>query len=159
MLKKYFNLPYRECVGIMLLNKENKVFVGRRIDTDIEAWQMPQGGINDGEEPKVAALRELEEETGISKVEVISESKGYYSYDLPEDLIPKLWGQKYRGQKQKWFLMSFLGDDSNININTKIPEFSSWNWVSKDSLLKHVVPFKAEVYKNVIKEFNSFLEN
>lgn len=149
------NLPYRKCVGIMLINDEGLVFAGQRIDGIAEAWQMPQGGIDKGEDTYSAALRELEEETGISAklVEFVAESSGTFFYDLPEQLIPKLWGGKYRGQEQKWFLFRYLGKDNQININTRHPEFFKWRWMPMDQLIEKIVPFKKTVYGSVIAEF------
>jgi putative (di)nucleoside polyphosphate hydrolase len=151
------NLPYRPCAGIMLLNHDNKVFVGRRIDQTMEAWQMPQGGIDEGEEVKTAALRELEEEIGTSKVEIIARTPGWLRYDLPDELIGKVWEGKYRGQKQKWYLMRFLGEDTEINLDTHHPEFSAWKWVDIEEVPKMIVPFKRELYFAVLKEFEEHL--
>jgi len=148
------NLPYRPCVGIMLINSDNLVFAAKRIDMIAEAWQMPQGGIDDGEEPRITAMRELEEEIGTNKAEIIAESKEWLTYDLPEDLIPKIWGGKYRGQKQKWFAMRFTGGDHDININTKHPEFSHWKWVKPAELPEIIVPFKRELYTRIVQEFS-----
>jgi putative (di)nucleoside polyphosphate hydrolase len=138
---------------MMLVNKDNKVFVGKRIDNTAEAWQMPQGGVDDGENFEVAALRELYEEAGTRKVEIVAESKDWHYYDLPVDLVPKLWKGKYRGQKQKWFVLRFLGEDTDINIKTDHPEFSQWKWVDIDLLPEVIVPFKKDVYKAVVAEF------
>ena len=155
----YSKLPYRPCVGIMLLNSEGHVFTGQRLDNDGPAWQMPQGGMEDGEEPQEAALRELQEETGIvpELVQPISETKGWVRYDLPVDLIPKLWGGCYRGQKQKWFLMRFLGNDDDVTIDTETPEFSRWRWLPPTELPAAIVPFKREVYENLLVEFKNHL--
>lgn len=147
------DLPYRPCVGMMLLNKDKRVFVAKRIDMVAEAWQMPQGGIDHGEDPQLTALRELEEEIGTNKAEIMAESKDWLTYDLPEELIPKLWGGKYRGQKQKWFAMRFLGADSDINIATKHPEFSQWKWVQAAELPGLIVPFKRALYERIVHEF------
>ena len=147
-------LPYRKNVGVMLVNAEGLVFVGQRRDNPTPAWQMPQGGIDKGEAPRDAALRELEEETGVSRglVEVVAETDGWISYDLPADLIPKLWGGKWRGQDQKYYLMRFLGTDEDINIATEEPEFSAWKWLAPDALPDAIVPFKREVYEKVVAE-------
>ena len=154
-LDKVVNLPYRKCVGIMLINDEGLVFAGQRIDGIAEAWQMPQGGIDEGEDTYSAALRELEEETGISSklVKFVAKSTESYFYDLPTELIPKLWGGKYRGQEQKWFLFKFLGKDSQINIKTSHPEFLNWRWIPMEQLIEKIVPFKKSVYSSVIAEF------
>jgi putative (di)nucleoside polyphosphate hydrolase len=150
------DLPYRPCAGIMLANTGGKVFVGQRLDNRAsEAWQMPQGGIDDGEDPQDAAIRELFEETGIAPhlIDIIAQSREEHFYDLPEDLIGKLWKGKYRGQRQYWFLMRFKGDDSDININTAEPEFSEWQWISPDQLPQLIVPFKKRLYENIVAEF------
>ena len=150
-------LPYRSNVGIMMVNEKGYVFVGQRLDNNQNAWQMPQGGIDAGEDPETAAYRELLEETGVKKQDVrfVASSSQWLSYDLPEDLIPILWNGKFRGQKQKWFLFKFLGEDVDINIATEHPEFSKWKWISKENLLKEIVPFKKSVYENVLKEFKN----
>ena len=157
MQKNFNNLPYRSNVGIMMVNEKGDVFVGQRLDNNQNAWQMPQGGIEAGEDPETAAYRELLEETGVKKQDVrfVASSSQWLSYELPEDLIPILWNGKYRGQKQKWFLFKFLGEDGDINIATEHPEFSKWKWISKENLLKEIVPFKQSVYENVIKEFKN----
>ena len=152
------SLPYRSGVGMMLLNKDHFVFVGRRIDTTGDAWQMPQGGIDDGEEPAESAMRELEEEVGTNKAQIIAESKQWLSYDMPDRLIQRIWNGKYRGQRQKWFAMRFLGTDSDININTKHPEFCEWRWVSMQDLPNLIVPFKRDIYAKVVAEFGAILE-
>ena len=148
-------LPYRRCVGVMLANADGLVFVGQRIDTPTPAWQMPQGGIDDGEEPRQAALRELWEETGIPAdlVRIESETDGWLPYDLPHDLVPRIWKGRYRGQEQKWFLARFHGQDRDVNIATDHPEFSQWRWLSPDDLVKNIVPFKRDVYSEVLKSF------
>lgn len=151
------SLPYRSCVGMMLLNRADQVFVAKRIDMVTEAWQMPQGGVDDGEDLRQAALRELEEEIGTNKVEILAESHEWLHYDLPEDLIPKVWGGKFRGQTQKWFLMRFTGDDSDINILTEHPEFSEWRWAKPEALPELIVPFKRPLYEDVLKEFLPYL--
>lgn len=157
MQKNFNKLPYRSNVGIMMVNEKGYVFVGQRLDNNQNAWQMPQGGIDAGEDPETAAYRELLEETGIKKQDIrfLASSSKWLSYDLPEDLIPILWNGKFRGQKQKWFLFKFLGEDGDINIATKHPEFSKWKWISKENLLKEIVPFKKSVYENVLKEFKN----
>ncbi|MDX1780469.1 MAG: RNA pyrophosphohydrolase [Thalassovita sp.] len=148
-------LPYRRCVGVMLANTDGLVFVGQRIDTPTPAWQMPQGGIDDGEEPRQAALRELWEETGIPAdlVRIESETDGWLPYDLPHDLVPRIWKGRYRGQEQKWFLARFRGQDSDVNIATAHPEFSQWRWLSPEELVEKIVPFKRDVYSEVLKYF------
>ena len=146
-------LPYRRGVGIMLLNRQGQVFVGRRSDTRAAAWQMPQGGIDEGEEPQEAALRELEEEVGTRRAEILAESARWYSYDLPPHLVPKVWGGRYRGQTQKWFAMRFLGEDSEINIATAHPEFVAWRWIALAELPGLIVPFKRPLYRDLLAEF------
>ena len=152
-------LPYRPCVGIMLINQAKDVFTAQRLDSSANAWQMPQGGIDKGEDARVAALRELEEETGVSadKVTIIGETEGWFPYDLPHALVPKLWKGRYKGQEQKWFLMQFHGSDSDINIETEIPEFSEWRWTPSDQLVANIVPFKRDVYTRVLQEFAPLL--
>ena len=149
------DLNYRPCVGLMIVNERRHIFTGQRLGYSSMAWQMPQGGIEKDEDSLVAAYRELEEETSIakSKVELLAVSKNWFRYDLPLDLIPKLWNGVYRGQTQKWFLMKFLGDDTDINLITEVPEFSSWRWSSKTQLIKNIVPFKKQLYEKVLKEF------
>ena len=153
------NLPYRANVGVMVLSKSGDVFVAQRLEHYANAWQMPQGGIDPGESPAEAALRELEEETGInsSKVVILAETQNWIPYELPPDLIPKLWNGKYRGQKQKWFLMRFLGEDTDIDIETEEPEFSSWKWIAPSALPDAIVPFKRDVYVAVLEAFQSHL--
>lgn len=146
-------LPYRPGVGIMLLNPDNRVFVAKRIDMTSEAWQMPQGGIDDGETPLQAARRELKEETGTDKAELLKESRDWLTYDLPDELISKIWGGKYRGQRQKWFAMRFTSTDSDINIATEHPEFSEWQWIEMDRLPDIIVPFKRTLYQALVNEF------
>ncbi len=152
-------LPYRPCVGIMLVNQTGHVFVGQRIDNHSDAWQMPQGGIDPGEDPQEAALRELGEETGLNPahVEIVAETVDWVNYDLPTELVPKLWKGRYRGQKQKWFLMRFKGVDDDININTDTPEFSAWRWLPSSELIGAIVPFKRDVYRSVLAEFGEKL--
>lgn len=148
-------LPYRPCVGVMLMNRDGEVFVGQRLDRDVDAWQMPQGGVDDGEDPRDAALRELWEETGVvaDLVEVIAETASWLPYDLPHSLVPNIWKGRFRGQEQKWFLMRFLGTDEQVNIQTEHPEFSEWRWLDKTDLVANIVPFKREVYARVLDEF------
>ncbi|MEO1733068.1 MAG: RNA pyrophosphohydrolase, partial [Pseudomonadota bacterium] len=147
-------LPYRPCVGVMLVNPEGRVFVGQRNDRHKAAWQMPQGGIDKGEVPRDAALRELWEETGVRTelVEVVAETADWVTYDLPVDLVPNIWKGRYRGQKQKWFLLRFLGDDSQIDIATDHPEFTTWRWAPVDGLVDEIIGFKREVYARVVDE-------
>ena len=149
MDKNFSILPLRSGVGIVVLNKENKVFVAKRIDNPKNFWQMPQGGIDEGEDFLKAAYRELEEETSIKSVELIKELDGTITYELPDELLGIIWKGKYRGQKQKWFLMRFVGMDNEINIKTKHPEFLEWKWVELDKITDLVVDFKLHVYKEV----------
>ena len=153
-------LEYRKNVGMVLINAEGHIFAGKRLDNNTDAWQMPQGGIDEGETPEAAAIRELSEETGIhhSKARLLGKTKEWLSYDIPVDLIPKLWGGRYRGQKQKWFAFEFLGKDSDINIVTEEPEFSEWAWKSRDNLLSSIVPFKLDVYQRVFLELGHFIK-
>ena len=150
--------PYRPCVGLMVINKHGQVFVGTRIDTPGDHWQMPQGGIEKNENPKAAAMRELAEEIGTSAVEIIAEAPAWHHYDLPHDLSHKLWRGKYRGQKQKWFLLRFTGDDSAINIATENPEFRAWRWVDPDALVGLIIPFKREIYRKVLVDFGGLIK-
>ncbi|AXI43846.1 RNA pyrophosphohydrolase [Sulfitobacter sp. SK011] len=152
-------LPYRSCVGVMLVNEAGDVFVGQRKDRDFDAWQMPQGGVDKGEAADEAALRELEEEIGVGRelVSIIAQSDGWLAYDLPHDLVPNIWKGRYRGQQQKWFLMRFNGRDDQVNIETDHPEFSKWRWVPVDELVDGIVPFKRAVYEAVVKEFRAYL--
>ncbi|MBT8408243.1 MAG: RNA pyrophosphohydrolase [Alphaproteobacteria bacterium] len=140
-------LPYRPCVGVMLADMRGQLFVGERIDTP-GAWQMPQGGIDDGETPQQAALRELGEETGVPAdlTQIVAETDDWIAYDLPHDIVPRIWKGRYRGQRQKWVLVRFLGQDRDINIEVEHPEFSRWRWMNPDDVLNHIVPFKRNVY-------------
>ena len=155
MEEKFRNLPLRSGVGIVVLNKENKVFVAKRIDNPKNFWQMPQGGVDDGEEFLAAAYRELEEETSIKNVELVKEIEGTITYELPKNLLGIIWKGKYKGQKQKWFLMRYLGKDEDINIKTKKPEFKKWEWSTQDNILKKIVPFKRRLYTSIFKEINN----
>lgn len=147
-------LPYRRGVGMMLFNAEGRVFVAKRIDMTSEAWQMPQGGIDDGEDPATAALRELEEEVGTRSATILAESADWYHYDLPADLVPKIWGGRFRGQAQKWFALRLNGGDALIDITRhEHPEFSEWKWVAIDQLPSLIVPFKRDLYAALVQEF------
>ena len=149
MDEKFKNLPLRKGVGIIVLNNKNKVFVAKRIDNSQNFWQMPQGGVDPGEDFLTAAYRELEEETSITKVKLIREIEGLISYQLPDHLLGKIWKGKYKGQEQKWFLMRYLGKDIDINIKTSKPEFLEWKWVELDEITELVVDFKLHVYKKL----------
>jgi putative (di)nucleoside polyphosphate hydrolase len=148
---------YRSGVGIMLLNRVGHAFVGQRIDYSGEAWQMPQGGIDAGEQPREAALRELKEEVGTDRAEILAESRDWFEYDLPQELGRRIWRGKYRGQRQKWFAMRFLGDDREIDVATTHPEFSAWKWVAPAELPRLIVPFKRQLYEDVLREFAPIL--
>ena len=157
MEEKFKNLPLRDGVGIVLLNKENKIFVAKRIDNPKNFWQMPQGGV-DGEENYLnAAYRELEEETSIKNVELIKELDGTTTYELPDHLLGIIWKGKYRGQKQKWFLMKFFGDDKEINVKTKNPEFLEWKWIDINLITEVVVDFKLHVYKELKEKIKTIV--
>lgn len=151
---------YRKGVGILLINEEKKIFVGKRIDNHSDAWQMPQGGIDPNEDEDKAVFRELQEETGVKKkfTKIIAKSDEYYYYNLPYRLQKKFWGGKYLGQKQRWYIMSFHGKDSDININSEDPEFSDWRWFSIEEVLTRIVPFKKKLYQSVVDEFSSHLK-
>jgi len=153
------SLPYRPCVGVMLINAKGLIFAGQRLDSASPAWQMPQGGIDDGEKPRAAALRELWEETGVTRdlIAPLDKRKGWLTYDLPPELLGRVWGGKFRGQRQKWFLYRFTGTDDQIVIATPHPEFRSWSWISADAMLAAIVPFKREVYAQVIASFRPHL--
>lgn len=147
-------LGYRPAVGIMLLNRHGEVFVARRLDMPmLPAWQMPQGGIDAGESPRQAALRELKEEIGTDKAEILGESRGWLKYDLPAELAGRIWGGRYRGQQQKWFVMRFTGDDRDIDLATEHPEFDAWQWVAPTRLPELIVPFKRQLYIDILAEF------
>ena len=152
-------LPLRLGVGIVLLNSENKVFVGKRIDNPSNHWQMPQGGVEINENLLQAAKRELEEETGIKSVKLIKELKYWLTYDLPENLLGKIWQGKYRGQKQKWFIMQFLGKVEEINIKTNYPEFLDWKWINPSELPNVAVNFKVGIYKKIMQELAFIKQN
>ena len=149
------DLPYRPCAGVMLVNRAGKVFVGQRVDTTLEAWQMPQGGIDPGEDAYTAAIRELGEETGVAPehVALIAEAPGEFLYDLPEDMIGKVWKGKWRGQRQRWFLFRFLGEDRDIDIATEHREFRAWRWSDPADLPTMIVPFKRALYEDVLAAF------
>ena len=159
MKEKYKNLPLRSGVGIVVLNNENKVFVAKRIDNPKNFWQMPQGGVDKDENYYEAALRELKEETNIISVELIKEIDKKFTYILPDHLIGIIWKGKFKGQTQKWFVMRFIGNESEININTKHPEFLDWKWINLDDLPKIAVNFKLDVYKNVKQEVKKIDKN
>jgi len=158
MKDKYKKLPLRSGVGIIVLNNENKLFVAKRIDNPKNYWQMPQGGINKDEDFYTAALRELKEETSIISVKLVKEIEGSFTYILPNHLIGIIWKGRFKGQKQKWFVMRFIGDETEINIKTKHPEFLDWKWIDLKDLTKIAVPFKLEVYKKITPEIKKLLD-
>ena len=157
MEEKFKNLPLRNGVGIVVLNKQNKVFVAKRIDNPKDFWQMPQGGVDNGESFLTAAYRELEEETSIRNVELIQEIDGTTTYELPKHLLGIIWRGKYKGQKQKWFLMRYLGEDSEINIKTHKPEFLEWKWIDLGMITEVVVDFKLHVYEELKKKIRKII--
>tara|TARA_B100000579_G_scaffold5886_1_gene4494 strand:- start:332 stop:808 length:477 start_codon:yes stop_codon:yes gene_type:complete len=157
MNKIYNNLPLRSGVGIVLLNKKNKIFVAKRIDNPKNYWQMPQGGIDGNEDYLSAALRELEEETSIKSVELLKEIDEFITYELPKDLLGIIWKGKYKGQKQKWFVMRFTGQDQEINLKTKKPEFLEWKWVNPDKITDTVVDFKLNVYRKIQEKLKDII--
>ena len=152
-------LPYRPAAGVMLLNRDGKVWVGQRLDSTLEAWQMPQGGLDPGEAAQDGALRELAEETGISsdKVEILARAPGELLYDLPDDLLGKVWKGKWRGQRQTWFLMRFTGEDADVNLETPEPEFRAWKWADPQELPALIVPFKQDLYRDILQAFAAWL--
>jgi len=153
------SLPYRPAAGVMLLNREGKVFVAQRLDSSLEAWQMPQGGLDEGEDAEMGALRELEEETGIGRghVEILARAPQELYYDLPDELVGKLWKGKWRGQRQSWFLCRFTGTDADVNIETAHPEFRAWKWAEPAELPAMIVPFKKKLYEDVLDAFSEWL--
>ena len=157
MNKTYNNLPLRSGVGIVLLNKKNKIFVAKRIDNPKNYWQMPQGGLDGNEDYLSAALRELEEETSIKSVELLKEIDEFITYELPKDLLGIIWKGKYKGQKQKWFVMRFTGQDQEINLKTKKPEFLEWKWVNPDKITDTVVDFKLNVYRKIQEKLKDII--
>ena len=151
-MKPIKNLPYRKGVGIMLFNKEKKIFVGKRLDNPVDKWQMPQGGVDNGEDFITAMKRELEEETSIKNIKIIKEINQTYEYELPKKLVGIIWKGKFRGQKQKWFITKFLGNDNEVNLNTKHQEFIEWKWVDANMLPNIIVEFKKKLYRDLLKE-------
>ena len=157
MIEKFKNLPLRNGVGIIVLNKDNKILVAKRIDNSKNFWQMPQGGVDEGEDFLSAAYRELEEETSIKNVELIKELDGMLTYELPTHLLGKIWKGKYRGQKQKWFIMRFLGNDDDINLKTDKPEFLEWKWIDLNMITEVVVDFKKHVYNELQEKIKKII--
>ena len=151
-------LPMRNGVGIIVINKRKKVFVAKRKDNPIDKWQMPQGGVDLDEKYIYAMRRELHEETSIQKIKVLKEIEGFFEYELPKNLIGKIWKGKYRGQRQKWFIVEFLGDDKEINLNTEKPEFIDWKWISPDDLPKVIVDFKRHIYLELLGYIKAFIK-
>jgi putative (di)nucleoside polyphosphate hydrolase len=151
------DLPFRIGVGIVILNSKNKIFVGKRLDNPFDKWQMPQGGVDENEPLLKAMKRELKEETGIKSIEVLKEFSQWLEYELPENLIGKIWKGKYKGQKQKWFIVRFIGDEHEININTKNPEFIEWKWIDMNLLPELIVKFKKHVYEEVLVELKKYI--
>ena len=150
---RYQDRPYRPCVGIMLINQQGDIFGGQRLDNRAEAWQMPQGGIDEGEDVETACFREMREEIGTNKADILRLHPDWLNYDIPRPLADNLWSGAYRGQTQKWVALRFTGEDTDINIQTEDPEFISWQWLSPDELIQRAVPFKRDVYTNIMAEF------
>jgi len=158
-------LPYRPNVGIMLINSDGLIFAAQRLDAarllgaPVEAWQMPQGGVDEGEDTRVAALRELEEETGVppALVQVVAETTDWLTYDLPPEVVGRIWKGKYRGQKQKWYLLRYLGRDDQIDLDQPHPEFSDWRWIDAEAMIEAIVPFKRDIYRQVVAVFRAHL--
>jgi len=150
---KHGDLPYRPCVGVMLLNAEGRVFVGRRIDQTVEGWQMPQGGIDGDETPRQAAMRELKEEIGTNSCEILRETEDWLAYDLPAHLVGVALHGKYRGQRQKWIAARFTGSDADIDLATEHPEFAAWRWIAIDEVPELIVPFKRDIYLKIVAAF------
>jgi len=157
MDNRFSNLPLRKGVGVVLLNKNNQIFVGKRIDNPNDFWQMPQGGIDKGENPLEAAYRELKEETNVKSVELIAEIKNEITYNLPDKLLGIIWKGKYKGQTQKWYIMRFIGEDNEINLKTKHPEFLDWKWINVENITDKVVDFKLHVYKKIQNELKNLI--
>ena len=158
MINKVNHKPYRPCVGLLVINVEGLIFAGKRMDSNSKAWQLPQGGIEKGESILDAGLREMKEEIGTNNVTFIGEMEEWLKYDLPKNLIYRLWDGRYRGQTQKWLAYKFLGEDKEININTKNPEFSDWKWINANELPELAIPFKREIYKKVLKTYSKYLK-
>lgn len=154
---RYHDRPYRPCVGIMLINQQGDIFGGQRLDNRAEAWQMPQGGIDEGEDVETACFREMREEIGTNKADILRLHPDWLNYDIPRPLADHLWSGAFRGQTQKWVALRFTGEDTDINIQTEEPEFVSWQWLSPDELIQRAVPFKQEVYTNIMAEFQDLL--
>ena len=154
---RYLDRPYRPCVGIMLINQHGDIFGGQRLDNRAEAWQMPQGGIDEGEDVETACFREMREEIGTNKADILRLHPDWLNYDIPRPLADNLWSGAYRGQTQKWVALRFKGEDTDINIQTEDPEFISWQWLSPDELIQRAVPFKRDVYTNIMAEFKDLL--
>lgn len=159
VVPRYIDLPYRRGVGIMIVNKDKKVFVGKRIDSKNNCWQMPQGGIDGDETVQEAGLREMFEETNIKTVEFVAETRSWLYYDIPEFLIGKLWGGRYRGQRQKWILVKFYGEEDEINIDKQNREFKEWKWISLEELPEVVISFKKQIYSSVVNDFSPLINN